>query len=171
MRVSAHKNLWIWSILLLLILNGLILQKETIIRHGVPLLLELAPVDPRSLMQGDYMALDYAMIRSIDETLIKSAPLKGHLVIRLDKDGVGRYKRLYKGEALQDEERLLVYRRRGTRFRGRIKIATDSFFFQEGTGKSYENAKYGIFQLSEQGVCILIGLAGEDRKQIKTQSS
>ena len=29
------------------------------------MLLELAPVDPRSLIQGDYMRLDYAIARDL----------------------------------------------------------------------------------------------------------
>ena len=155
-----------WSLLLLLILNGLVMQKELLLLKGQRLLLELAPVDPRSLMQGDYMALDYALSGTIDETLIKAASYKGHLVIELDGNGVGRFVRFYKGETLKDQEKLLVYRRRGTRFRGRLKIATDSFFFQEGTGKRYEQAKYGVFKLSPKGECVLRGLAGEDRKII-----
>lgn len=36
--------------------NGAIWQKEQLISTGRPIFLELAPVDPRSLMQGDYMA-------------------------------------------------------------------------------------------------------------------
>ena len=36
-------------------------DKETTILKGKLVYLELAPVDPRSLMQGDYMALYYAI--------------------------------------------------------------------------------------------------------------
>jgi len=38
-----------------------VLQKEKTIKEGQFVLLELAPVDPRSLMQGDYMSLNYAI--------------------------------------------------------------------------------------------------------------
>ena len=34
-------------------------QKEQLIAHGQPVFVELAPVDPRSLMQGDYMRLEF----------------------------------------------------------------------------------------------------------------
>ncbi|MFX7329222.1 GDYXXLXY domain-containing protein, partial [Acinetobacter baumannii] len=34
-------------------------QKEMLLKEGQLVLLPLAPVDPRSLMQGDYMALRY----------------------------------------------------------------------------------------------------------------
>ena len=36
-------------------------SNERILSGGQTVLLELAPVDPRSLMQGDYMALNYAL--------------------------------------------------------------------------------------------------------------
>ena len=53
---------------LLLALGGpttAVLQKERLLRQGRPVLLELAPRDPRSLMQGDYMDLDYALARTL----------------------------------------------------------------------------------------------------------
>ena len=56
------KNIKWWIILINLILllvyfNGSILSKEDLLKNGKLILLELAPVDPRSLMQGDYMSL------------------------------------------------------------------------------------------------------------------
>ncbi|MFT6791681.1 MAG: hypothetical protein ACJA04_000891 [Cellvibrionaceae bacterium] len=48
----------ILSILVLGVLNYGIYQKQKIKDHGEIVLLELAPVDPRSLMQGDYMRLN-----------------------------------------------------------------------------------------------------------------
>ena len=46
-------------ILLLAYFNYSVFQKERILKDGKLILLELAPVDPRSLMQGDYMELWY----------------------------------------------------------------------------------------------------------------
>jgi len=50
---------------------------ERILSDGRVLLLELAPVDPRSLMQGDYMALQFAAVDDIRKALkpISTAPL------------------------------------------------------------------------------------------------
>jgi uncharacterized membrane-anchored protein len=39
--------------------NFSIAAKERLLAHGRIVVLELAPVDPRSLMQGDYMQLNY----------------------------------------------------------------------------------------------------------------
>lgn len=46
-------------LLLLGYFNWSIYQKEQTLRDGQLVLFELAPVDPRSLMQGDYMNLRY----------------------------------------------------------------------------------------------------------------
>ena len=50
---------------MLVAVNGSIVAKERIKTHGERIYLELAPVDPRSLMQGDYMALRFALAESI----------------------------------------------------------------------------------------------------------
>ena len=50
-------------VLVLAVPNALVVQKERLLASGTPMLLELAPVDPRSLIQGDYMRLDYAVVR------------------------------------------------------------------------------------------------------------
>ena len=55
--------------LILAVVNLAIWQNERLIKQGETLLLELAPVDPRSLMQGDYMALRFAMADAIRQQL------------------------------------------------------------------------------------------------------
>ena len=42
-------------VLLLVYFNWSVYQKEQTLKEGQLVLLQLAPVDPRSLMQGDYM--------------------------------------------------------------------------------------------------------------------
>ncbi len=161
-----NKLLLAWIVVLLLILNGLVAQKELVLNGAEKMLLQLAPVDPRSLMQGDYMALDYAMPRNIKVGLFDEAPRKGKLVITLDEQKVAKFVRLYRGEVLKEGEYLLNYRKRGRRWRNTIKIATDSYFFQEGTGKHFTDARYGEFRLADSGVCVLVGLVSEDFKPL-----
>ena len=49
------------GLVILLLVNRAIWDKEQQLRDGRVVLLALAPVDPRSLMQGDYMRLRYAV--------------------------------------------------------------------------------------------------------------
>ena len=46
---------------MLAVANAGIWQKETLIAEGKPIFVELGPVDPRSLMQGDYMRLAFRL--------------------------------------------------------------------------------------------------------------
>ena len=54
------------------LVNWSVAQKERLLERGRIVLLELAPVDPRSLMQGDYMALQFAIARDTREALMKA---------------------------------------------------------------------------------------------------
>ena len=60
--MSRLRNALLWGglLLALVVVNHGVFRRERILADGRPLLLELAPVDPRALMQGDYMALRYA---------------------------------------------------------------------------------------------------------------
>ena len=42
--------------------NYKVQQFEDVLATGKPVVLKIAPVDPRSLMQGDYMVLNYAIL-------------------------------------------------------------------------------------------------------------
>ena len=59
--------MWGVAALVLVVTNVLIFQKERLLASPQGILLELAPVDPRSLIQGDYMALAYAITREVPE--------------------------------------------------------------------------------------------------------
>ncbi|WP_419465319.1 GDYXXLXY domain-containing protein [Aeromonas caviae] len=46
-------------------INAAVWRFEHAMSQGEVVLIELAPVDPRSLMQGDYMRLNYALARPL----------------------------------------------------------------------------------------------------------
>ncbi|MGL4581397.1 MAG: GDYXXLXY domain-containing protein, partial [Flavobacterium sp.] len=69
------KNIIILSVFILIgiFFVRAVLQKEKTIKEGQLVLLELAPVDPRSLIQGDYMILNYAIsnqTRAFDQVIV-----------------------------------------------------------------------------------------------------
>ena len=70
--------------------NGTILQKQAVLDAGRPVLLRLAPVDPRSLMQGDYMRLRYDRAVYPETDAAAGVPWRGTVVLTLDADGVGK---------------------------------------------------------------------------------
>jgi uncharacterized membrane-anchored protein len=138
-----------------------IAQKERLLARGQVVLLELAPVDPRSLIQGDYMRLDYAVARAADDPTVWSR--HGHVVVRLDSAGVARFVRVDDGTPLGASERRLEYRKRN----GRVRIATDAYFFQEGTAGTYAEARYGELRVDDSGGSVLVGLRDATRAPIR----
>jgi uncharacterized membrane-anchored protein len=140
--------------------TGLIVQKEYLLAHARPVLLELAPVDPRSLMQGDYMVLNYAISRD-QGWENEGRPRDGNLVLKLDEQGVGRFVRFHEpGSELGPEEFLLRYRVRD----GRVRLGAEAFFFQEGHAERYEAAKYGELRVASSGSSVLVGLRDAKRE-------
>ena len=142
---------------ILALVNFTIHTREQMLEHGRVVLLELAPVDPRSLMQGDYMALRFKVS---DEAFgrTKKELKDGRLVVALDQRGVASFRRFADATAVAADEALLRYRVRNAR----PKFATNAFFFQEGQARQYESARYGEFRVAPDGEMILTGLRGAD---------
>lgn len=138
--------------------NYSIFQKEEIKTNGETVLLELAPVDPRSLIQGDYMRLRYAIERNQS---YHAKEERGDMVVALDQNKVGTFKRFYEGGDLAAGEKRLHYHNQY----GQLRIVPDSFMFQEGHAKFYDRAKYGVFKFGAKGGHILVGLA-DDKMQV-----
>jgi uncharacterized membrane-anchored protein len=148
-------------VLILALVNWQIAAKERVLRDGELMLLELAPVDPRSLMQGDYMRLEYAIARELWEHA--DWPADGRIIVANDAEGVARFvRRAEPGMPLGAAEHLLRYRRRS----GRIRIGTDAFFFQEGLADLYRDAHYGELRVDADGEGLLIGLRDRARRPI-----
>jgi len=149
------RNRILWGMLLvtLVLVNSMIYGKEKIVRTGQLMLLELAPRDPRSLMQGDYMALNYSLAREIAGQ--DQVDNDGYIVVQLNAEKVARIVRFYdeSGE-LQEGEHLLFYRKRGAI----VKLATDAYFFEEGQLQTYRAARYGELRVNESGIAVLTGL-------------
>jgi uncharacterized membrane-anchored protein len=139
--------------LVLLAVNLSILAKERIKTSGERIYLELAPVDPRSLMQGDYMALRFEIASAISTENSGSAAL-------LVYDN-----RLAKLHPDQDAPGLRIrYRIRN----GQVWLGTNAYFFEEGTAAAYERARYGEFRVDrESGEAVLVGLADTDFKDLQ----
>jgi len=142
------------GIVILAAANWTIFARERLLAEGRVVLLELAPVDPRSLMQGDYMALRFALANALEQQA--RVAHDGRVVVRMDERGVGRYLRLDEGTALGEGELALRYRLRD----GRVKFATNAFFFQEGTAALYAGARYGEARVAPTGELLITGLRG-----------
>ena len=151
------------GLLLLGVVNWSIYSREQLLKHGRVVLLELAPVDPRSLMQGDYMALRFKVAGQIRElTRSEVEAENGRVVVKLDERGVGNFVRRDGGEPLASDEVHLRYRIRN----GQVKFATNGFFFQEGHANDYQKARFGEFRVDPSGELLLTDLRGEKLERL-----
>lgn len=157
-----------------------IAQKERQLATGRTALLALAPVDPRSLMQGDYMALRFALAQDIAGALGSRNPQAagtawshddslvvhdGKVVVAPDAAGIARFVRLDDGAPLAEGEFALQYRIRA----GQVRFATNAFFFQEGDASWYEAAAFGEFRVAEDGGLLLTALRGPEQQPLGPQ--
>ncbi len=149
-------------VLLLIYFNHSISKKEELLKEGQLVLLELAPVDPRSLMQGDYMALQYKISENID---FGNIPKRGYCVVVLDEKGRAGKVRFQKDlTPLNKGEHLIEYT---SSDKWNVNIGAESFFFQEGQAEKFEKAKYGGVKIDKNGNSLLIGLYDEQLLRIE----
>ncbi|MEE9706809.1 GDYXXLXY domain-containing protein [Aeromonas veronii] len=140
-------------------INATVWRYEHAMSSGEVVLLRLAPVDPRSLMQGDYMRLNYEIARELTSRDARATQNKGSdtLVIRLDAHQVATLVADGKPDRLASDERLLQVHQSERQW----QIGPDAYFFEEGTGEQYEAARYGEFRLQADGKTLLVGLRDE----------
>lgn len=142
--------------LLMVYINWSIIAKERTLDSGRLVLLELAPVDPRSLMQGDYMRLRYAIAIAPDSN--SKVGKRGYYIVKLDTNKVAKFVRFQdKLQPRKSGEQPIRYFYGGSRFMP-VNLGAESYFFEEGAGKKYEQAKYGGLKIDSEGNSILTGL-------------
>ena len=138
-------------------------KKEQILEQGKLVLLPLAPVDPRSLMQGDYMVLNYDLGRWSEED--KKIPKRGFAIVQLSENNVAALQRLQASlTPLKADEIPIKY---FSDARGMVRIGAESYFFEEGTADKYSTAKYGGLRVDDQGNSVLEGLYDEGWDKLK----
>lgn len=156
------------ALLVLGAVNSAIWQKQQILADGQVILLKLAPVDPRSLMQGDYMSLRYAIAEQLEQAEQRGLSTaaeqpRGQLLIELDAGQVVQTAQPYQGQGLQPQQHLLNYRNKN----GQIWFGAESFFFQEGQAETYQNAEYAELRVDAHGQSILVGLRDVEGRPIQ----
>ncbi len=165
------------TVLLILIpLNYKVWQFENVLMTGKPVVLKIAPVDPRSIIQGDYMSLSYAILTDIraqlntsvndQEAAIsgrKTRPKRVYALVHQDEQGVATLCRV--------ENRL------PTDFSNCVpdmyfpvnnvgwfpQLPSQEYFFAEGKGQHYAQAEYAEYRFKD-GILLLARLLDKDLK-------
>ncbi len=127
-------------------------KNETLIATGQPVFIELGPVDPRSLMQGDYMALAFRVPSKVEE--LAAGRTRPTVIAQRDARGIATLLRPDDGTPLQAGE----FRIQLTNGKRGWTIVTDAWYFQEGQGEHWAKARYGEFRVAPDGRALLVGM-------------
>ncbi len=159
----VHRSVLVIGCALILgALNFMIFAKERIVREGVSVYLALAPVDPRAILQGDFMTLRFELAAQLERDAAMQSALANGVAdstfrtaeITLDERSIASLTTAGSSSDLR-----IRYRNRA----GRVWLGTNAYFFQEGDAAKFEAARFGHFKLSKKtGEAILIGLVDED---------
>lgn len=149
----------------LAVANFAIFEKENIIRDGRPVFVRLAPVDPRSLMQGDYMRLNFALPDRMDRDDHPRGGRRPTVLVRPDPALPSAYT-LHLPSALEprqsDDIEVPLSAKDGS-----WVFVTDAWFFKEGDAQKFEGARYGEFRILPSGSALLVGMADDQLRPIR----
>jgi uncharacterized membrane-anchored protein len=176
--------LWLaaFSIALFLIMIG---RHEWHLTHSGSIYVKLKPVDPRSILQGDYMALNYQLYfaepppaMELIEDHLPSDTAKAYFYnqpsilsyVQLDAQRRVIQTR-FDPQLLNDypgASAKLVLRNPHNTFEG-LYPAARSFLFAEGLEPCYRNAQFAELKVRENGKPLLVNLVGENLKALNCE--
>lgn len=163
----------------LTVANWGIWTHEAILRTGQRVVLALAPVDPRSLMQGDYMSLNFELVNHLrtaaqatqsankDKDANRQKPRQGFAILSIDDKGVASLagvSQTYPSMILADGKTVIMRYKTGPF--GTVSLASHEYFFPEGQGSHFAQAKYGEFRVRKDGKALLSGLLDENLNRL-----
>lgn len=153
-----------WFFLLACVLAGFLggyaVYTQRALQTAQTVYFKIEPVDPRALLSGDYMQLRYDFERPY------LAEQGQALVLQVGENNV-----LYLPSAAAEDEAQASAAQADTPQRPQtVRIKTlrshyrvpHQFYFQEGTGKKYENAVYAKAAVLPNGSILLLGLTDKN---------
>ncbi|WLR61016.1 GDYXXLXY domain-containing protein [Guptibacillus hwajinpoensis] len=157
---SRWKLIWLVVILMISFVTYNGVKNEVALQSGKEIRLALTPVDPRSMLQGDYVTLRYD-ISTLPGTVLP-ANKKIKVVLRPSSDEVYAYGGYYKMEdkwnqSYEPSDDDIVVN--GITYSDHdVQYGIESFFIPEGEGQVVEGKTMAIIKVSENGNALLIGL-------------
>ena len=181
----------VFVIALLGAVNYKVQQFEDVLATGKPVVLKIAPADPRSLMQGDYMVLNYAILSEIQQSqflsesnesletsesidageanetigIDESSPSgkKAYILVHLDKNHVATFCE-EQSEIPTDFKHCTPNVYLPIRYKGWLpELPSQDYFFAEGKGEHYAQAEYAEYRFKD-GILLLARLLDKDLK-------
>lgn len=131
------KILVVLNFLLLMIAFGYSVIKEEKNLKEKTFYIKTVPVDPRSLIQGDYMILNYDITESARAEARNLR--KGYIRVRINNLKVAEFIKVNKEylPSVDNELSIQFHQNDST-----MDIGVNSYLFQEGTGNRFQRAQY-----------------------------
>lgn len=152
----------------ILIFVGLVAKNEWHLHHSKSIFIDLRPVDPRSILQGDYMALAYELnlqslkalagseSEALDQVIFNHSSVPAKVIL----DSQNRVVRTILDSNNSVAGQSLILKNPENRLQA-LYPASRSFLFAEGLAQCYQKAKYAEFKVNTTGEAILFDLRGE----------
>ncbi|VTU06988.1 Uncharacterized membrane-anchored protein [Actinobacillus indolicus] len=135
-------------------------QNEDVLENGESIVLKLAPRDPRSIMQGDYMELHYELLNQVGNALPNEEMTnsKAYALLTLDEQRIATLCRIeFEKPQHFDGCAQGIYLPVTLNSYGDLSLPTQQFFFPEGKGEYFNQAEYGEYRFKE-GKALLLRL-------------
>jgi uncharacterized membrane-anchored protein len=161
--IGLVRSRWLPILAIIVIQFGIagvqVVQNEALLADGKTIRLPLEPVDPRSLLQGDYVILRY----SVSTLTLEPEPAvyeKVSVELTPNDNGVYEYSGAFvKGRAPQHSSKTGVWMTGRYKGNGQIEYGIENYFVSEGTGRELEErAKHAVIKVSESGDALLLSL-------------
>lgn len=165
--MKKHFSLML-AVVTVLFFAGLVMKNEWHLHQSKSIFIKLKPVDPRSILQGDYMALAYELnlqslkaltgseSEALDQVIFNHASVPAKVIL----DSRNRVIRTILDPNSLSNEQNLILKNPDNHYQS-LYPASRSFLFAEGLAHCYEKAKYAEFKVNAKGEAILFDLCGE----------
>lgn len=146
-----------------------ILKAEAALRDGQPIVLALAPRDPRAFLTGDYMVVELEVTRLLAANLAQTGRpgQDAWIIVRPNAAGVAQYVRWTESQAHAKASASPGDAIIRARFRdGRWRVGSGAWYFAEGQGKHFAQGRFGSYRVTDTGDVLLVDLLDEARQPL-----
>jgi len=155
--MASKKIIFSIIIVWILIICTFVFVNEYTLKTGEKVFLETIPVDPRDLLRGDYVILNYKISQLPPTYNFLENNKTIYIILKIDKNNIGSID--YISEK-KPKDKLFI---KGQKNSNSIKYGIESYFVKEGTGKELQqNLRNGTLveiALDKNGAAKVIGFS------------
>ena len=142
--MNLRKLTIIICIIWITIISVWVIRSEYILNTGREVLLKTIPVDPRDLLMGDYVILNYDISQLPEsDKYLKDYPQETvYVILKTDKNNIASIERIHRGVSQPDAPLYLrgrISKCNNWQTGACINYGIESYYVKENTGRELEN--------------------------------